>query len=72
MFNLTCCHWVPMHHECPNLTSDDHVNVFFIDDAKMKVLAQVISNKSSVTILNLLYRDELIANTIAQKTNRSL
>ena len=55
-----------------NSYTDDSVNVFSIDDAKMKVLAQVISNKSGVTILNLLYRDELTANTIAQKTNMSL
>lgn len=55
-----------------NSKANDHVNVFSIDDAKMKVLAKVISNKSSVTILNLLYCDELTANTIAQKTNMSL
>ncbi|QMU54841.1 MAG: winged helix-turn-helix transcriptional regulator [Nitrosopumilus sp.] len=55
-----------------NSKTDDNVNVFSIDDAKMKILAKVISNKSSVTILNLLYRDELTANAIAQKTNMSL
>ena len=55
-----------------NYNVDDPVNVFSIDDVKMKVLAQVISNKSSVTILNLLYHDELTANIIAQKTNMSL
>ena len=55
-----------------NSGTDDPVNIFSIDDAKMKVLAKVISNKSSVTILNLLFHNELTANDIAQKTNMSL
>ena len=55
-----------------NPDADDHVNVFSIDDAKMKVLAKVISNKSGVAILNSLFHDELTANDIAQKTNLSL
>ena len=55
-----------------NFKTVDHVNVFSIDDVKMKVLAKVISNKSSVAILNLLFHDELTANDIAQKTNMSL
>lgn len=38
----------------------------------MKVLAKVISNKSSVTILNLLFHNELTANDIARETNMSL
>ena len=50
----------------------DHVNVFSIDDAKMKVLAKVISNKSSITILNLLFCEEMTATQIAQKTDMSL
>lgn len=60
----------PMLDENSNI--DDHVNVLSIDDAKMKVLAKVISNKPGVTILNLLFHDELTANDIAQKTNMSL
>ena len=38
----------------------------------MKILAKVISNKSSVEILNLLYYNEMTANEIAQKANMSL
>jgi len=48
------------------------VNIFSLDDVKMKILAKVISNKSSIKILNLLYYDEMTANEIAQKTNMSL
>ncbi len=55
-----------------NSKVDDHVNIFSIDDEKMKVLAKVISNKSSVTILNLLFDKEMTANDIAQKTDMSL
>lgn len=38
----------------------------------MKILAKVISNKSSIEILNLLFHNELTANEIAQKTDMSL
>ena len=55
-----------------NPQTDDTVNIFSIDDVRMKVLAKVISNKSSVAILNLLFHDEMTANDIAQKTNMSL
>jgi DNA-binding HxlR family transcriptional regulator len=48
------------------------VNIFSIDDVKMKILAKVISNKSSISILNLLFYNEMTANEIAQKTNMSL
>ncbi|MCH9657128.1 winged helix-turn-helix domain-containing protein [archaeon] len=50
----------------------DAVNIFSLDDEKMKVLAKVISNKSSISILNLLFHHEMTANEIAQKTNMSL
>ncbi|QLH10849.1 ArsR family transcriptional regulator [Nitrosarchaeum sp. AC2] len=55
-----------------NSITDDSVNIFSIDDIKLKVLANIISNKSSITILNLLFHNELTANEIAQKTNMSL
>lgn len=55
-----------------NSKTCDAVNIFSIDDVRMKILAKVISNKSSVTILNLLFHDEMTANEIAQKTNMSL
>lgn len=55
-----------------NFKTDNSVNVFSLDDAKMKVLAKVISNKSSIEILNLLFYSEMTANEIAQKTNMSL
>ncbi|MGI9566339.1 MAG: ArsR/SmtB family transcription factor [Nitrosopumilus sp.] len=51
------------------------VNVFSLDDEKMKVLAKVISNKSSIKILNMLFHNEekeMTANEIAQKTDMSL
>ena len=50
----------------------DAVNVFSLDDEEMKILAKVISNKSSISILNLLFDNEMTANEIAQKTNMSL
>ena len=52
--------------------TDSTVNVFSIDDVRMKILAKVISNKSSIEILNLLFHSEMTANEIAQKTNMSL
>ena len=52
--------------------ADDAVNIFSLDDVKMKILAKVISNKSSIEILNLLYYNEMTANEIAQKTKMSL
>ncbi|MCV0401363.1 MAG: winged helix-turn-helix domain-containing protein [Nitrosopumilus sp.] len=48
------------------------VNIFSLDDDKMKILAKVISNKSSIEILNLLFYNEMTANEIAQKTDMSL
>lgn len=55
-----------------NSMTGNAVNVFSLDDIKMKVLAKVISNKSSIEILNLLFHNEMTANEIAQKTNMSL
>lgn len=55
-----------------NFKTDNAVNVFSLDDVKMKILAKVISNKSSIEILNLLFHNEMTANEIAQKTNMSL
>lgn len=60
----------PMSNE--NSKTVDAVNIFSLDDEKMKILAKVISNKSSITILNLLFDNEMTANEIAQKTNMSL
>ncbi|QLH07844.1 ArsR/SmtB family transcription factor [Nitrosopumilus ureiphilus] len=55
-----------------NFETVNAVNIFSLDDVKMKILAKVISNKSSIEILNLLFRNEMTANEIAQKTNMSL
>lgn len=55
-----------------NLNIDNAVNIFSFDDEKMKILAKIISNKSSIEILNLLYCNEMTANEIAQKTDMSL
>ena len=51
---------------------DDNLNIFSIDDEKLKILAKIISNKSSIEILNLLFHNEMTANEIAQKNNMSL
>lgn len=61
---------VPLSNENPNTVNA--VNIFSIDDEKMKILAKVISNKSSISILNLLFHNEMTANEIAQKANMSL
>ena len=55
-----------------NYNAENSVNIFSLDDEKMKILAKVISNKSSIEILNLLFHNELTANEIAQKTDMSL
>ena len=51
---------------------DDNLDIFSTDDDKLKVLAKIISNKSSIKILNILFQNELTANEIAQQTNMSL
>lgn len=48
------------------------IDIFSMDDAKLKTLSEVISNKSSMGILNLLLHNEMTANEIAQKTCMSL
>ena len=63
-------YYAPMSND--NSNNVDAVNIFSLDDEKMKILAKVISNKSSISILNLLFDDEMTANEIAQKTNMSL
>ncbi len=51
---------------------DDNMDIFSTDDDKLKILAKIISNKSSIQILNLLFQNEMTANEIAMKTNMSL
>ena len=51
---------------------DDNLDIFSTDDDKLKILAKIISNKSSIKILNILFQNELTANDIAQQTNMSL
>ena len=51
---------------------DDNLDIFSTDDDKLKILAKIISNKSSIKILNLLFQKELTANEIAIETNMSL
>ena len=51
---------------------DDNLDIFSTDDDKLKILAKIISNKSSIQILNLLFQNEMTANEIALKTNMSL
>ena len=63
-------YYAPMSNEKSNTV--DAVNIFSLDDEKMKILAKVISNKSSISILNLLFDNEMTANEIAQKSNMSL
>ena len=63
-------YYAPMSNETSKTV--DAVNIFSLDDEKMKILAKVISNKSSISILNLLFDEEMTANEIAQKTNMSL
>lgn len=55
-----------------NVNIDDNLDIFSTDDDKLKILAKIISNKSSIKILNLLFQNELTANEIALKTDMSL
>lgn len=55
-----------------NSESAKSIDIFSTDDAKLKILAEIISNKSSIEILNLLFHNELTANEIAQKSDMSL
>jgi len=55
-----------------NSETANSIDIFSTDDAKLKILAEIISNRSSIEILNLLFHNEMTANEIAQKTNMSL
>jgi len=55
-----------------NYELSNSIEIFSTDDVKLKTLAEVISNKSSIEILNLLFHNEMTANEIAQRTNMSL
>lgn len=55
-----------------NSVKTKHVDILSTDDEKLKTLAEIISNKSCVEILNILYYDEMTANEIAQKIGTSL
>ena len=48
------------------------IEIFSTDDNKLKTFAEIISNKSSNEILHLLFKEELTANEIAQRTGISL
>lgn len=55
-----------------NSETANSIEIFSTDDVKLKILAEIISNKSSIEILNLLFYNEMTANEIALKTNMSL
>ncbi len=48
------------------------IDIFSTDDEKLKILAEIISNKPSIEILNVLFNNEMTANELAQKINISL
>ena len=49
-----------------------YVDILSTDDENLKTLAEIISNKSCIEILNILYCEEMTANEIAQKIGISL
>jgi len=55
-----------------NSETANSIEIFSTDDVKLKILAEIISNKSSIEILNLLFHNEMTANEIALKANMSL
>ncbi len=49
-----------------------NIEIFSTDDEKLKMFAEIISADVSRKILNLLFKNEMTANEIAQKTGMSL
>ncbi len=55
-----------------NEDSSDKIEIFLSDDEKIKSIGELLTINSSITILQLLYDEELSANEIAVRTNISL
>jgi len=58
-----------------NKTNEDiteKIEIFSTDDEKIKLFGELLTNDSSRSILQLLFKEELTANQIAQKTGISL
>ena len=54
----------------PDLT--EKIEIFSTDDEKIKSFGELLTNDSSRSILQLLFKEEMTANEIAQKTGESL
>ena len=50
----------------------EKIEIFSTDDNKIKLFGELLTNDSSRSILQLLFKEELTANQIAQKTEISL
>ena len=50
-------------------SSDEKIKIFSSNDEKLKVLGELLSNKSSRDIIKLLINNEMYANEISQKLN---
>jgi len=54
----------------PDMT--EKIEIFSTDDEKIKSFGELLTNDSSRSILQLLFKEEMTANEIAQKTGESL
>jgi len=50
----------------------EKIEIFSTDDERIKTFGELLTNDSSRKILQLLFKKEMTANQIAQKTNISL
>lgn len=58
--------------ENPSGTKDERIGIISMDDVKIKILGELLSNESSRAILKLLSESEMTANQISQKTGMLL
>ena len=54
----------------PGMT--EKIEIFSTDDEKIKSFGELLTNDSSRSILQILFKEEMTANEIAQKTGESL
>ena len=50
----------------------EKIEIFSTDDEKIKSFGELLTNDSSRKILQILFKEEMTANEIAQKTGESL
>jgi len=59
---------MPQEDENNSTDMTEKIEIFSTDDEKIKSFGELLTNDSSRSILQLLFKEEMTANEIAQKT----